>query len=93
MTKLSRFERSQRAHYSLHFKHQMRSIGNPRSEVKADYHYDVSTIQRKAGKILPRNERKILYKYNLQRVFPAKKNIIKRSSYLGVFKKYNVGSY
>lgn len=93
MAKLTRFEKSQKAHYSLHFKHIANSIGNPYADFKADYHNDVVTIQRHAKKIIPRSERKILYKYNKQRVFASKEKPVKSSTYLGIFKKYNVNSY
>jgi hypothetical protein len=93
--KKSRFEKSQEAHYKLHWKHINKSIGNPRAEVKANYHNDVVTIQRKANRIIPKRERKILFKYNHQNVFPGKRNEtkVKRNTYLGIFKKYGVDSY
>ena len=51
MAKLTRFEKSQKAHYSLHLKHIANSIGNPYADFKADYHNDVATIQRHAKKL------------------------------------------
>ena len=95
MAKLTKLQRSQNAHNKLHWKHINESIGNPRAEVKSDYHYDVLTIQRKANRIIPKKERKILYKYNHQRVFPSKRpgTKVKRNTYLGIFKKYGVDSY
>ena len=94
MSKLTKFEKSQRAHNKLHWKHINNSIGNPKAEVKANYHLDVVTLQRKAGKILPLKERKLLYKYNKQDILgSSSKNPVKRKDYLDIFKKYKVDSY
>ena len=91
----TKFEKSQEAHYKLHWKHIRDSIANPRAEVKANYHSDVVTIQRTANRIIPKRERKILFKYNHQNVFPNKRNKtkVKKNTYLSIFKKYGVDSY
>lgn len=94
MAKLSKFERSQKAHNKLHWKYINKSIGNPKAELKSQYHLDVVTIQRKAGKILPLEERRIIYKYNKQNIMgTTTKKPVKAKTFLDIFRKYGVESY
>lgn len=90
--KITRFQRSQNAHKASFWKHNTSSIGNRTSELKADYHYDVMTIQRHTNKILPKKERKVLYNYKKQNIFGTKEKV-KLNDYLSIFRKYNVNSY
>ena len=92
MAKLTRFERSQKAHSKYFWKHNTSSIGNPRSELKSEYHFDVLTLQRHANKVLPKKERKIIYNYKKQKIFGTKTKV-KPNEYLSVFRKYNVNSF
>ncbi len=90
MKKMSRFERSNNAHRRLFNKHIV-VFGNLDSEIKANYHTSVLALQRGSQKILSRKEKQVVYKYERERIYGSKgKN--SASSYLALFKKYNVKS-
>jgi len=92
MSKLTKLERSNKAHTRLFNKH-ICTLGSIRSKVKAQYHVEVLACQRAAKKILPRNEKRLLYKYNQQKVYGSGKGkSVSSKDYLGIFKKYNVKS-
>lgn len=90
MPKISKIERSNKAHIRLFNKYITR-FGSFHSNVKAQYHIDVLSCQRASNKVLSKADKKILYEYNLQRVFGTDKAPSSRD-YLGVFKKYHAKS-
>ena len=91
MPKTTKLERSNKAHTRLFNKHII-TFGSL-SEVKAQYHVEVLACQRAAKKVLPRNEKRLLYKYNQQKVYGSGKGkSVSSKDYLGIFKKYNVKS-
>ena len=89
--KLSKVERSNRAHDRLFTKH-ICAFGHD-NEVRANYHRDVLAIQRKSGKILSLKDRQTLYRYNNDRIYPSKGKPVSRKAYLDLFRKNGVTHY
>ena len=86
-----RLERSQKAHNRLFEKYLCKS-GSHYADVKSTYHHRVWVLQRSAKKVIPLNERRVIYNYLHQSKFDTKphRKRVTSNEYLGLFRKYGV---
>ena len=62
-TKLSKLERSQRAHERLNRKYNFDLPSSARNRAYGNYHANVMDRQRAAGKVLPKSERESIFRW------------------------------
>ena len=93
MVKLTKFQRSQKAHTRLFDKSNVK-FGSFADDIRADYHSIVLQLQDHSKKIIPKKERKTLYAYSHEKVlgyYPPGSSI-RRSDAVKVIRKYG-GDY
>ena len=89
MSKLSKLERSNRAHYRLFHKHIV--IFSRDSSLKADYHDLVARLQSQSGKVMTKKDRKTIYDHEYDRVYGQypKGSKTTRKAWTDVVRKYS----
>ncbi|MBQ8289963.1 MAG: hypothetical protein IJY01_03740 [Clostridia bacterium] len=88
MLKKGAFERSQAFHREQLAKHIVRSGYD--SQIKSEYHARVAQLQDRSGRIIPLNERKVLYANEHNRIYGGTKDEMpcKYSDWQKIVRKY-----
>lgn len=88
--KLSKFERSQKAHTRLFDKYIVR-FGSFDSNIKADYHSTVLVLQRQSKRVLSRRDKSIIYSHCYEKVMGNNPSgsTYTRKDYLDVLRRYD----